>query len=85
VVNPSANIPLVLLPAALPSNDAQLAAPTPEAVDAHVAYVYLFLVVSAQVEAPSAKMPLVLLPEADPCDEAMLAAPTPIAVDEQHA
>jgi hypothetical protein len=61
--DPSANIPLVLLPAAEPRNDVKLAATAEPLVSQ--AYVYLLRVVEGLGVLPSAKMPRVLLPAAD--------------------
>jgi hypothetical protein len=72
VVNPSANIPRVLLPAADPPDDAALAAVAEPLVSQ--AYVYLLRVVEAAVVNPSAKMPRVLLPTAELIRDAALAA-----------
>jgi hypothetical protein len=44
-VQPNAKIPLVLLPVADDASDAVDAAATPDAVEVHEEYVYLFLVV----------------------------------------
>jgi hypothetical protein len=81
-INPSANIPLVLFPAADPHCDAELAAPTPLAVLVQQAYVYLFrvAVLVKHPSCPKANMPFVLFPTADPPLDAALATPTPDAV-----
>jgi hypothetical protein len=55
-VAPNAKIPLVLLPAAAPLRDPILAAPTPQIVLVHDAYVYLLRLV---VKSPNAKIPTV--------------------------
>jgi len=83
---PNAKIPRVLLPAPDPLYEAVLAAPTPEAVDVQLEYVYLLRVVlPAKLTRPIAKIPLVLLPTAELQDEEQLAAPTPVAVELQVA
>lgn len=79
-------MPRVELPAAEPNRDDALAAATPQAVEVHEAYVYLFLVVDLVVGVhPNANMPRVELPAADPFLDAALAAATPIAVEEHEA
>ena len=78
---PSAKIPLVLLPAAAPDLDAALAEPTPQAVEEHVAYVYLLRIADTDGVAPIAIMPRVLLPAADCAFDATLAVATPDDVD----
>jgi hypothetical protein len=67
---PSANIPIVLLPAAEPRFNAAVVAVA--AATTQPEYVYLLVVV---VVFPSAKMPTVLLPAAAPKREATVAAP----------
>lgn len=72
VVQPSANIPRVLLPAADPALDATLDAAAEQFVS--FAYMYLFRVatVEEQVLEPKANIPRVLLPAADAhCDTAL--------------
>jgi hypothetical protein len=54
----------VLLPVAEPPYEFADAAPTPQAVEVQVAYVYLFLVVEATVVYPKANIPTVPSPPA---------------------
>jgi hypothetical protein len=75
----------VLLPAADPKKLVSDAAPTPEAVEEQVEYVYLFLVVVPKLIFPNANIPRVLFPAADPQLAAALAVPTPEAVDASDA
>ena len=70
--------------AAEPPQDAELAPPTPLAVDVQEEYVYLLRVVSPpEALSPKAKIPLVEFPAAEPSRLPTLATPTPLAVDVQ--
>jgi hypothetical protein len=67
-------MPVVLLPAAEPANDATVAAPP--ALTTSPEYVYLFRVVEATLPLnPIANMPVVLLPAAEPLVDPDVAAP----------
>jgi hypothetical protein len=62
-IEPSANMPIVELPAAEPSYDAEVEAVADELVSHE--YVYLFLVDDAPLTLPKAKIPTHELPVAD--------------------
>jgi len=75
----------VLLPAAAPATEAELAVATPDAVEVHEEYVYLFLIFvprqGLELLQPIAKIPLELLPAAEPLVDPVLADATPQAVE----
>ena len=75
----------MLLPAAAPATEAELAVATPDAVEVHEEYVYLFLIFvpkqGLELLQPIAKIPLELLPAAEPLVEPVLADATPQAVE----
>lgn len=79
-------MPLVLFPAADELIEAILATATPQAVEEHVAYVYLLRILEITLTPgdalnPKANIPCVLLPAAEPCLLGTLAVPTPQAVE----
>jgi hypothetical protein len=84
-ISPTAKIPLVEFPAAVPRADATLELATPVAVLVSQAYVYLFLVrLGVVVARPSAKIPLVEFPAAAPCMESPLAVAPVVEVSDAY-